>query len=315
MSLVSIIIPNYNNAKWLSACIRSCLNQSGNFKKEIIVVDDHSTDDSWQVLQHFQATYPEEVFIYKNLDKGGNQARNFGFAKAHGDYIQWLDSDDLLLPEKLGAQINFLERNTEIDIVYSDWRMDFYEREEKIKEETVYSKEQVSFLKALIKDKWLPNNSYLLRKSIAQKLNLEKAWNPERKVAQDREYFTIAAILGAHFDYVPGVFSVYNRWSEQSVSSMHFKARLALNQALESKLINLIEGQEVINPLMKRELISILKTDGLKACYYYPKLRINRPISFFEIQWRHIHYKMRFVIPFVWVFQMTLYYMRVISKP
>ncbi len=312
---ISILIPNYNNAKWLSACIQSCLSQAGYFFKEIIVVDDHSTDDSWQVLQHFQSSYPKEVFIYKNPDKGGNQARNFGFKKAKGDYIQWLDSDDLLLPGKLEAQINFLERNTDIDIVYSDWRMDFFEGEEKKKEEIVLTKKQDSFLKALIEDQWLPNNSYLLRRSITQKLHQEVAWNPERKVAQDREYFTIAAIMGAQFAYVPGLFSVYNRWSEHSVSAMDFKSRLSLNQALELKFMDLIEAQEGIDSKMKRELISVLKTDGLKACYYHPKLRISRPISFMEIQWGHMHYKMRFVIPLVWVFQMTLYKLKLISKP
>lgn len=315
MPLVSIIIPNFNNSQWLPTCIESCLRQEGNFKLEIIVIDDHSTDDSWRILKDFQKAHPDEIFIYKNREKGGNQARNFGFTKATGDYIQWLDSDDFLLSGKLNAQTYFLEKNSEIDIVYSDWQMDIYKDGEKVEGVKKVLKSFDSFLKVLIEDLWLPNNSYLVRSSFANKLHELNAWNPETKVAQDREYFTMAAIYGAKFEYTSGLFSVYNRWSEKSVSAINFKRRLKLNQALESKFMNLIIEQKWIDQKIKSELVAVIKTDGLKACYYHPKLKILRPISFFEIKWRLIHYKMRFVIPFIWLYQMILYYFRIISKP
>ena len=100
-TIVSIIIPNYNNVKWLGDCLESCLLQKGEFKLEIIVVDDQSTDESWGILQNYQSEYPLQVFIYKNPEKGGNQARQYGFSKSNGNYIQWLDSDDQLLEGKL----------------------------------------------------------------------------------------------------------------------------------------------------------------------------------------------------------------------
>tara|TARA_R110002096_G_scaffold16243_3_gene55552 strand:+ start:1274 stop:2221 length:948 start_codon:yes stop_codon:yes gene_type:complete len=314
MPLVSIIIPNYNNSKWLSSCIESCLLQEGNFQKEIIVVDDQSTDDSWRILEEYQSNYPSEVFIYKNPSKGGNQARNFGFTKASGDYIQWLDSDDLLLPGKLATQLKFLVAHSNLDIAYSDWRMDFYEGAVKTREEVRIEKKYNSFLKALVEDRWLPNNSYLLKRSIAKRLHEIQAWNPKRKVGQDREYFTMAAIIGARFTYVLGVFSVYNRWSSKSVSSINFKFRLKLNQDLELKFMESIVAEEWISPPDKKELLALLKTHGLKACYYHPKLRLLSPMSFFEIKWGIIHKKMRVVIPFIWGFQTVSYYVNSISK-
>ena len=308
MPLISVIIPNYNNAQWLSLCLESCINQSGDFEKEIIVVDDQSTDESWEILKKIQKANSNEIFIYRNPEKGGNQARNFGFSRSSGDYIQWLDSDDTLLPGKFDTQLIFLENNSTVDIVYSDWRMDYFEDGIKIREELRTSRNHQSFVNTLMKDEWLPNNSYLLRRKTAELLHKNNAWNLERKVAQDREYFTMAAIYGARFSYVKGFFSVYNRWSENTVSSIDFKSRLKLNLQLEFKFIELIKEQEWMNRTMKRELISILKTHELKSCYYDPRLRILNPISFFNIKWGIIHYKMRVVIPFVWSYQMILYY-------
>ena len=118
----------------------------------------------------------------------------------------------------------------------------------------------------------------------------------------------MAAIIGARFSYVPGVFSAYNRWSTKTVSSMNFKLRLELNQVLELKFMEAIAAEEWINPPAKKELLALLKTHGLKACFYHPKLRLLKPMSFFEIKWEIIHYKMRLVIPFIWLYQQSHYY-------
>ena len=308
MPLVSVIIPNFNNEKWLSTCIESCLKQKGDFSMEVIVVDDQSTDDSWNVLNDYQKAHPQTVFIYKNPKKGGNHARNFGYSKSSGHYIQWLDSDDVLLADKLDSQIQYLKTAPHIDVVYSDWRMDYYEEGEKIEEKTHISQPSDFYLKTLILDNWQPNLSYLMRRSIAKMLDEKNGWNPQTKVGQDREYFNLAAIYGANFAYVPGVFSVYNRWSSQTVSKIDYRQRLELSMQLDDHLINEIETQQWIPTPIKRELQSILKTYGLKSCYYRPNLRILHPLAFGDIQWHVIHYKMRLVIPFIWIYQMGLYY-------
>ncbi len=303
MDTLSIIIPNFNNERWLSVCLESCLGQKGDFKKEIIVVDDHSTDKSWEILEKFQQKHPNEIFIYKNPTKGGNQARNHGFKQSSGGFIQWLDSDDSIVEGKLDAQHQYFLKNPNTDIVYSDWRMDFYENDVKVREEVKIEKEYDSFLYNLITDNWQPPLSYLLRRSFAKKLDDIQAWNPKTKVAQDREYFTLAAVNQAQFNYVPGLYSVYNRWSDQTVSSMNYQKRLEYNLGLEYAFSQRINEQSWMDPKMKKKLISVLKTQALKACYYSPKLRIKEGVSFNEICWDQIHYKMRFVIPFVWVWQ------------
>jgi glycosyltransferase involved in cell wall biosynthesis len=102
--LVSIIIPVYNAEKHLAETIESALSQTwGN--KEIIIVDDGSGDNSVPIARSFESNIVK-ILIQKN--KGASAARNAGLKEAKGDYIQFLDGDDLLSPDKIEAQISCL---------------------------------------------------------------------------------------------------------------------------------------------------------------------------------------------------------------
>ena len=90
-------MPNYNKGKFIKETLDSVLNQSYT-NWECIIVDDHSTDDSWQVIESF-AVKDSRFRVYKRpaeLAKGGNVCRNYAFREAKGDYIIYLDSDDIL---------------------------------------------------------------------------------------------------------------------------------------------------------------------------------------------------------------------------
>lgn len=121
MSEVSIIIPNYNNAKYLNDCINSAINQGFEFIKEIIVIDDHSTDNSLDILKSFKKKHPTYFFWYLNPKKGVQSARNIGFEKSSGKYIQWLDSDDILGKNKIKNQLKVLETADQNSIAFCGW--------------------------------------------------------------------------------------------------------------------------------------------------------------------------------------------------
>ncbi|MFK7925543.1 MAG: glycosyltransferase family 2 protein, partial [Bacteroidia bacterium] len=123
---VSILIPNYNGGPYLTRTLQSCLEQQI-YVKEIIVVDDHSTDDSWKILNEWQNRFPETIKIFRNIGKGGNVGRNYAFSQSSGTFVQWLDSDDQILPNKFAKQLNVFATQSEVDIVYSDWQMDFWD--------------------------------------------------------------------------------------------------------------------------------------------------------------------------------------------
>jgi len=105
--LVSILIPAFNSDRWIGDSIRSALAQTWE-PKEIIVVDDGSTDQTLKVAQQFAQ---QGVRVISQKQQGAAAARNKAFSLCHGDYIQWLDADDLLAPDKITRQMNARRKN------------------------------------------------------------------------------------------------------------------------------------------------------------------------------------------------------------
>jgi glycosyltransferase involved in cell wall biosynthesis len=107
--LVSVIIPAYNQGQYLGKTIQSVLDQDYP-EFEILVIDDGSTDDTADVTRRFAD--PRIRYIYQE-NRGLSGARNTGIQHAHGQYLTYLDSDDLFLPEKLSLLVGALEANTQ----------------------------------------------------------------------------------------------------------------------------------------------------------------------------------------------------------
>jgi len=99
--LVSIIIPAYNSGKYLDETIQSAMQQTWP-NKEVIIVDDGSADNSLEIAKKYQN---DRVRVFGQANKGASGARNRGLKEAKGDYIQFLDADDLLAPDKIEKQL------------------------------------------------------------------------------------------------------------------------------------------------------------------------------------------------------------------
>jgi glycosyltransferase involved in cell wall biosynthesis len=99
--LVSILIPAYNSEKWIADTLRSAISQTWS-RREIIVVDDGSTDRTLEIAKGFTA---DGVQVVTQINQGAASARNTAFKLCQGDYIQWLDADDLLSPNKISIQV------------------------------------------------------------------------------------------------------------------------------------------------------------------------------------------------------------------
>lgn len=116
--LVTIITPTYNRAAFLPKAIESVLEQTHR-SFEFLIVDDGSTDNSAEILDHY-ATRDSRVRIFRQENQGQSVARNKAIAKAKGDYICFLDSDNYWPESKLEQQLSVFDRNLDIDIVYGD---------------------------------------------------------------------------------------------------------------------------------------------------------------------------------------------------
>jgi len=116
--LISIIIPVYNS-RYLKPCIQSCLDQTlGSDKLEIIVVNDASTDDSAARLDEMSQTQPLRI-LHQPANAGPAAARNAGLEIARGEYVAFLDSDDMMKPDKLVKQLDYCSHNPGIEAVIS----------------------------------------------------------------------------------------------------------------------------------------------------------------------------------------------------
>ena len=116
---VSIIIPCYNQGHFLSEAIQSVINQSYPFW-ECIVVNDGSTDATSEIAQRYVDLDPRIRYVEQS-NTGQSGARNLGLREASGKYIQFLDCDDLLMPEKIDLQIVLLQSSTELSVAYCDF--------------------------------------------------------------------------------------------------------------------------------------------------------------------------------------------------
>jgi glycosyltransferase involved in cell wall biosynthesis len=114
-ALVSILIPAYNAERWIAETIESALMQTWPHK-EIIVVDDGSTDGTPTVARQFQS---KGVQVAMQPNQGAAAARNKAFALSRGDYIQWLDADDLLSRDKIAHQVRAAEQTSDRSVLFS----------------------------------------------------------------------------------------------------------------------------------------------------------------------------------------------------
>lgn len=119
--LVSIITPSYNSSRFIADTIHSVLNQTYSHF-ELIIVDDCSKDDSWEIISAFSIK-DERIKIYQlDHNSGAATARNYGIQTAKGKYLAFLDSDDMWDKHKLESQVKFMESNNYV-FTFTNYRM------------------------------------------------------------------------------------------------------------------------------------------------------------------------------------------------
>ncbi len=116
MSLVSVVIPNYNYARWVGAAVESVLAQTYSHK-EVIVIDNGSTDDSLAVL----ARFGNRIRVIAQDNRGQAGSRNRGIEESKGEFVAFLDADDVWLPEKLAKQMPLFS-DPKVGLVYCGMR-------------------------------------------------------------------------------------------------------------------------------------------------------------------------------------------------
>ena len=161
MPKVSVIIPTYNRAKYIAETIDSVLKQTfSDF--EIIVVNDGSTDNTEETIK--EQFEDKVIYLYKP-NGGPASARNMGISVAKGEYIAFLESDDLWFPEKLEIQTRFMDANPEIGLTGSRALMFKESAIGELEDQALLVHKDTPTLKCLLQDNRLLLLTVMVRKT------------------------------------------------------------------------------------------------------------------------------------------------------
>lgn len=201
--LVSTIIPVYNRPQLLQEAVESVLQQTYR-PIEIIIINDGSTDDTAQVIAQLQDTHPQLIRSAEQQNTGPGAARELGRNRARGDFIQYLDSDDLLLPNKFALQVAALTQHSDCDIAYGKTH---FARVGETPKPVAYKRTGEgleTLFPATLYSRWWSTHTPLYRRTLTDQIgSWQNLWNEE-----DWEYDARAARFGVKLYYCDAFCSI-----------------------------------------------------------------------------------------------------------
>lgn len=202
---ISIIIPTHNRKELLAQAVQSCIAQKG-VSMEIIIVDDGSTDGT----EEFCAQLRHPVIFCKQKNKGPAAARNLGMIYASGEFIKFLDDDDLLAPDSLINQITIL-RAEDADMAYAPWR--FCDMEIQSLGSIEGSELHEPAFSFLLTGWWYPAFAYLFRRSFLEENGCK--WDEEFYYLADLNFILNVSVHDPVLAWSPLLSGLYRRHDVQ----------------------------------------------------------------------------------------------------
>jgi len=239
MTMVSVVTPTFNRGRFLPEAVASVLAQTYT-DLELIIVDDGSVDDTRKVLEPFLADGRVRYFYQEN--QGQSHARNLALEHAAGDFVAFLDSDDLWAPDKLEKQLAVLRAKPEVDIVHGD--------EAIIDEQgVVISLENMRRFSGRITRRLLADNSVSITTALVRRrcFNEMGGFDTSVGVADDYELW-LRFSARYRYHYEPGIVASYRVMADQISSDK--RRRFAANERIIWEF--LARYGEVLSPAERR---------------------------------------------------------------
>jgi len=271
--LVTVIIPCYNSEKWIGQCVDSVLKQTYT-KLEIIIVDDGSTDNTATVISTFSD--PRINYYYKE-NQGLSATRNFGIARAKGDLIAFLDSDDFWVADKIEKQA---DKAKTYDFIYCDYSLISEDGEQLLTQSIVNPSLYKEDLKTVILQKNIISggSAVLIKKNVLEKIGL---FNEQLKVGEDWQYWARVLWGGFSTYYIDEklvVIRTHNASMQKSTNPVLWKT--SVSDILHSYLgfNNLKKTHKAL--IYKRLAINSYRfNDSLNQIFKYYLLSLSNDIS------------------------------------
>ena len=259
--LVSVIIPLYNAEKSISETIYSVTSQSY-YNWEIIIINDGSTDKSLSIIKSFES---EKIKVISVENGGASRARNIGISIAKGDYIQFLDSDDIISHDKLRNQVALLEKYNASIVFCNTFRFDdigsiqcgVYSRINDFSSATIQLSTEDFLYRLFIKDgiKMIAVHAFLVKRSLILSAG---TWNENISLDDDGEFFfrvylKVDRIL---YDSLSICFYRFSNINSLSNTSL-IKGLKSEFESIESKKYHLLNSNRVSGVRKKQILRNI----------------------------------------------------------
>ena len=214
---VSILIPAFNAQRWLAATLRSAVSQTWE-PKEIIVVDDGSSDATLAIAREFEC---DGVRVVTQLNQGAAAARNKALSLSRGEYIQWLDADDLLAPDKIARQMEIVGQYPSNRTLFSSAWGRFMHRPNRaqfIPSALWCDLSAVEWLlRKLEQNLWMQTSTWLVSRELAE---LAGPWDVRMMSDDDGEYFCRVLMASDGVRFVPDAKVYYRQTGSSSLSYM-----------------------------------------------------------------------------------------------
>jgi glycosyltransferase involved in cell wall biosynthesis len=207
--LVSILIPCFNAERWIGQAIDSALKQAA-AGCEVIVVDDGSSDESLGIIRG----YGDRIRYENGPNRGGNWARNRLLELAKGEWLQYLDADDYLMPDKIARQFAFLASgHADADVIYGPVTVEHWSESGSEWAELPIPEPHDEWV--LLARWFLPQTGApLWRKSALVDVG---GWKADQPCCQEHELYLRLLMAGKRFVYCEAGGAVYRQWSDQTL--------------------------------------------------------------------------------------------------
>ncbi len=214
--LVSVLMPAYNVEEYVLEAIESILNQTYE-NLELIIIDDCSTDDTWQIIQKCMRKNDRIKADRNEINLGRPETRNvlLDLINKQSKYYLWMDSDDVLVDDCLMAKVNYLEENVTLSGVGSS--IEYVDKNLKKLFVKKYPRTYEEIIKKIFISSPFSQGGFLLRKEVS-----EYRYNLEYLVCQDYELWFRLLDKGLKFENMDSVFYKY-RQSEDQGKLEHLK--------------------------------------------------------------------------------------------
>lgn len=273
---VSIIIPVFNSEKFIQKTIESVIAQTYS-DWEIIAINDGSTDKSLEILNKYKQELPSKIHVINQKNSGPSSTRNKGITEAKGKYIAFLDSDDLWMLNKLEKQVEFLESDKEIGLLFSDCYVIEGNRIINGKSYLERSKPfRGKIFNHLFYNNFIPTSTAIVRKDVLKEVGL---FNQQYKISQDYDLWLRIA-ENYSVDFLDELLAEY-RFHNEGISR---NVELMINEDF-----NIMQYWLNTKPELKKKLNIQIKQKRTRlhyqlALYYYHNFKIMKASQEF-VKW------------------------------